>query len=145
MRRALAVLAIVMATVGASGAASATPTVLHEAGTSTGPCWDHVHPAVDVTGSYNLWTGVDQGGTGSWVIGSWSFTTAAGHRATFFVLYQVTDQGHEWIGRSVFTNDVLGSSWDLVAGTAYFSSGGYFAGNSTGTLVDLCPVLGYHG
>ena len=63
----------------------------------------------------------------------------------FSVRYQITDQGHQWIGRSVFANNVVGSNWDLVDGTAYFSLGGYFTGYSTGTLVDLCPVLGYHG
>ena len=79
------------------------------------------------------------------MVGTWTFTAASGHRMGFFVLYQVTDQGHERIGRSVFANNVVGSNWDLVNGTAYFSSGGYFTGSSTGTLVDLCPVLGYFG
>lgn len=128
-----------------AGSAGAANAVTHETGTLVAPCWDHVHPSVEVAGSYNLAVGVDQGGSGNWVVGAWSFTAASGRHMSFFVRYQVTDQGHEQIGRTVFANNVLGSNWDLVDGTAYFSSGGYFTGSSTGTLVDLCPVLGYVG
>ncbi|HSZ37116.1 MAG TPA: hypothetical protein VK773_08500 [Acidimicrobiales bacterium] len=128
-----------------AGSAGADNAVTHETGTLTAPCWDHVHPSVNVTGSYNFVVGVDQGGSGNWVFGTWTFTAANGRHMGFFVVYQITDQGHEQIGRSVFANNVLGSNWDLVDGTAYFSSGGYFTGSSTGNLVDLCPVLGYYG
>ena len=127
-----------------AGSASADNAVTHETGTLTAPCSDHVHPSVDVAGSYALLIGVDQGANGNWVIGTWTFTAASGHRVVFFVRYQIADQGHEQIGRTVVANNVVGSNWDLVIGTAYFSLGDYFIG-SIGTLVDLCPVLGYYG
>ena len=127
-----------------TGSASADNAVTHETGTYTGRCSDDVHPSVNVAGTSNLLFGVDQGRNGHWVIGTWTFTAASGHRMVFSVRYQITDYGHDWVGRSVVANDVLGSNWDLVNGTAYFSSGDYFAAYS-GTLVDLCPVLGYYG
>jgi hypothetical protein len=139
----IAVLALAGVLVSA-GSASADNAVRHETGTVTAPCWDHVHPPVDVAGTYALLFGVDQGANGNWVIGTWTFTAASGHPMVFFVRYQIADQGHEQIGRTVVANNVVGSNWDLVIGTAYFSTGGYFVG-STGTLVDLCTVLGYYG
>jgi hypothetical protein len=144
--RLVPILVLAVASVlGSAGSASADNAVTHETGTVTAPCSDHVHPSANVAGRYNLLVGVDQGRSGNWVIGTWTFTAASGHRMVFFVRYQITDQGHEQIGRSVFANNVVGSNWDLVNGTAYFSSGGYFTGYYTGTLVDLCPVLGYYG
>ena len=128
-----------------AGSAGADNAVRQETGTFTAPCSDHVHPSVNVTGSYNLFVGTDQGGSGDRFHGTWTFTAASGQRMDFSVGYQETDQGHEQIGRSVFANDVIGSNWDLVDGTAYFSSGDYFVGSGVGHLVDLCAVLGYYG
>jgi hypothetical protein len=127
-----------------AGSASADNAVRHETGTFTAPCSDHVHPSVNVTGSYNLLVRVDQGGSGDRVIGTWMFTAASGRLMVFPVQYQITDQGTQEIGRTVVANNVLGSNWDLVIGTAYISLGDYFVG-ATGTLVGLCPIFGYYG
>jgi hypothetical protein len=92
-----------------------------------------------------LFVGIDQGGSGNWFHGTWTFSAASGQRMDFSVGYQETDQGHEEIGRSVSANNVIGSNWVLVNGTANFSLGGYFFGYSRGIGIDLCPVLGYYG
>jgi hypothetical protein len=128
-----------------AGSAGADNAVRNEIGTFTAPCSDHVHPSVNVTGSYNLFVGIDQGGSGNWFHGTWTFSAASGQRMDFSVGYQETDQGHEEIGRSVSANNVIGSNWVLVNGTANFSLGGYFFGYSRGIGIDLCPVLGYYG
>lgn len=96
-----------------AGSASADNAVTHETGSYTAACSDHVHPAVNVTGRYNLIAGVGQGGSGSWVVGTWTFTAASGHRMGFFVLYQVTDQGHRELGEAS-----LRITWSARTGTS---------------------------